>query len=63
MHFLDAEMQFLNLVKHDQYMEKVISQKTGDNDLYRALRVKYFSDNQLNNHKRFAKKKNHWSKP
>ena len=45
-------MQFLNLVKHDQYMEKVISQKTGDNDLYRALRLKSFSDNQLNNHKK-----------
>ena len=29
MHFLDAEMQFLNLVKYDQYIEKVISQKSG----------------------------------
>ena len=28
MHFLDAEMQFLNLVNYDQYMEKVISLKT-----------------------------------
>ena len=58
-----ADMQFLFLFKHDQYTEKVISQKTGASNHHRAMRL-HFLDNHLNNHRNVHSIfLHHWFKP